>query len=257
MAIAWFELISLLDRRGEVVFLNHGFASLDCDSDIELSAEDEPNRYPIQLYHRVACAIDWTGLDALEIGCGRGGGASYVMRRFKPRRLVGLDLAGRAIGFCRKHHLLPGLSFEQGDAQRLAFPDASFDVVLNVESSKSYPDRHAFFREVVRVLRPGGHFLFADYRGRAAASRLKRQLQALPLDILSIEDVSENVRLALERDDARKRRLIRRVVPLPLRSLARQFAFVRQGKNDEYSEFVRGDRVYLCAVLRKSELVAP
>src|SRR3546814_1642580 len=119
-----------------------------CSSDlIDLLPGDEPDRYSIQLYHQTAAALDWTGLDGLEVGCGRGGGASYVARYLKPRSLVGLDIADRAIEFCRRRHAAPGLSFVSGDAQKLPVPAASFDVVLDVESSGSSPDRDAFFAE--------------------------------------------------------------------------------------------------------------
>ena len=61
---------------------------------------------------------------------------------------------------------MPGLAFEVGDAERMPFPDASFDAVVNVESSHCYPSMPAFLSEVRRVLRPGGHFLYADLRPR-------------------------------------------------------------------------------------------
>ena len=44
--------------------------------------------------------------------------------------------------------------------------------------------------------------------------RLKHQIQALPLDMIATDDLPENVRLALQRDDDRKRQLIQRVVPM-------------------------------------------
>src|SRR5690606_18302085 len=181
-AIAWYDFLTRLDRRGEVVFLNHGFAPDGGDrSDIDLQPEDEAERLSIQLYHHVASAVDWRGRDGLEVGCGRGGGASYVARYLKPRSLIGLDIAAKSIAFCRDRHSAPGLSFRHGDAQNLPFPDESFDIVLNVESSGSYPDRAVFFREVARVLRPGGHFLFADYRRSDAIRKLRKQLRDMPL----------------------------------------------------------------------------
>jgi fatty-acid O-methyltransferase len=57
-----------------------------------------------------------------------------------------------------------GLDFVQGDAQNLHFPDQSFDAVINVEGSHIYPNFERFLGEVARVLRPGGHFLYADFR---------------------------------------------------------------------------------------------
>ncbi|MET4697590.1 SAM-dependent methyltransferase [Constrictibacter sp. MBR-5] len=255
-AIAWYDFLTRLDRKGEVVFLNHGFAPDGADRmDIGLLPEDEAERYAIQLYHHAASpadgSVDWAGKDALEAGCGRGGGASYVARYLKPRSLVGLDIAGKAIEHCRRRHTAPNLSFRQGDAQALPFPDESFDIVLNVESSGSYPDKAAFFAEVARVLRPGGHFLFADYRRLDAMRKLRRQLAAMPLTPVSEQDISDNVRRGLLLDDAHKRALIDRTVPWPLRGLARQFAFISRGEGDEAHALASGDRVYISCVFAK------
>ena len=60
----------------------------------------------------------------------------------------------------------------QGDAQNLPFPDESFDAVINVEASHIYPNFERFLGEVARVLRPGGHFLYADFRNRDGLPRL-------------------------------------------------------------------------------------
>jgi ubiquinone/menaquinone biosynthesis C-methylase UbiE len=46
----------------------------------------------------------------------------------------------------------------------MPFPDASFDAVINVESSHCYPSMGRFLSEVHRVLRPRGSLLFADLR---------------------------------------------------------------------------------------------
>lgn len=236
--------------------MNHGYADAEGTRSLDLEPEDEPNRYPIQLYHHVAAAIDWRGLDGLEVGCGRGGGTSYVMRRFEPRSLVGLDLTESAISFCDRQYALPGLSFRRGDAQRLPFEAESFDVVLNVESSGSYEDKAAFFAEVARVLRPGGYFLFADYRRRQGAEKLRNQLARTDLHSLGEQDISENIRRALILDDARKRRLIEKHVPRPLRATVGKFAFVLGGKDDELGRFERGEKVYLSFVMQKPNRAA-
>lgn len=70
------------------------------------------------------------------------------------------------IAFCRKRHDLPGLEFVRGDAEDLPFPDKSFDVVVNVEASHSYPHLPVFLGEVARALRPEGRFLYTDTRIR-------------------------------------------------------------------------------------------
>ena len=131
---------------------------------LPLAASDEPNRYGIQLYHRTATQADLSGKQVLEVSCGHGGGASYLVRTLRPASYTGLDLNADGIAFCRKRHNLPGLDFVHGDAESLPFADESFDAVINVEASHGYPDFPRFLAEVARVLRPGGHFLYADFR---------------------------------------------------------------------------------------------
>lgn len=104
-----------------------------------LSAADEPDRFPIQLYHGTAAQAQLNGKQVLEVGCGHGGGASYLVRTVRPDSYVGLDLNPAGIAYCRKKHDLAGLEFVQGDAQELPFADRSFDAVINIESSHLYP----------------------------------------------------------------------------------------------------------------------
>src|SRR5205085_8177616 len=62
-------------------FMNYGFSSLEADAPrLSLTPEDEPNRFAIQLYQHVAGAVSLNGLNVLEVGSGRGGGAAYIQR---------------------------------------------------------------------------------------------------------------------------------------------------------------------------------
>jgi len=56
-----------------------------------------------------------------------------------------------------------GVRFEQGDYTKTAFPDASFDVAVALESLCHAKDKAAFYREMYRVLRPGGRLVVAEY----------------------------------------------------------------------------------------------
>ena len=77
---------------------------------------------PIQLYHSTATrAGELAGKRVLEVGCGHGGGASYLTRTLGPASYVGLDLNSAGIEFCRRRHQVPGLEFVQGNAENLPF----------------------------------------------------------------------------------------------------------------------------------------
>lgn len=58
---------------------------------------------------------------------------------------------------------LENVSFMQGDAGKLPFPDGSFDLVLSLNGFHAFPDKEAAYREVFRVLKPGSIFCGCFY----------------------------------------------------------------------------------------------
>jgi ubiquinone/menaquinone biosynthesis C-methylase UbiE len=249
---AWYEGISVMDRKAHMVFMNYGWAGLDTGATLlPLLPDDEPDRYCIQLYHRVAGALDLTGLDVLEVGCGRGGGASFVMRYLKPKTITGLDLAANAVAFCRAHYCaVPGLTFVRGNAETLDFGDGVFDVVVNVESSHCYGAMDRFLAGVHRVLKPSGYLLYADHRDSVNVPMLRRQFLEAGLTIVEEERLNDAILRALALDNARKQMLIRAYVPQVLRCFFNQFAAM-EGTQSIYETLRRGDKQYLRFVLRK------
>lgn len=219
-----YELLSTLVPES-IAFTNYGYAALDGASGatLALAPEDEPQRYGMQLYHAVAGQVDLQGKDVLEVGCGRGGGAAFVARYLAPRSVVGIDIAARAIAYARAHQQAEGLSFALGDAEHIPFPSASFDAVVNVESSHSYPSMEGFLAEVRRVLRPGGALLFADMRARGDVARLRQQFEAAGFEVAQEEPITAQVVRALELDSRRRVAMIEESVPKPLRRAAWEF----------------------------------
>src|SRR5688572_24776822 len=65
-------------------FMNYGFAAENDGGRPSLDPSDEPDRLCIQLYEHVAGPANLTGAEVLEVGSGRGGGASYLARRHAP-----------------------------------------------------------------------------------------------------------------------------------------------------------------------------
>ena len=215
-------------RDPDWTFMNYGVVPPDGVAPA-LEPPDERNRLSIQLYHRTVSPVDLAGLRVLEVGSGRGGGASFLARYHRPAHVTGADFSEQAVALARSFHAaVPNLEFTVGDAERLPFPDASFDAVVNVESSHCYGSIDAFLSEVARVLRPGGAFLFADLRKAADMDALERALDARPgWQRIAREDITGAVVAALEADDARKRALIEELVRRPrARKPAGEFAGV-------------------------------
>jgi SAM-dependent methyltransferase len=252
----WYKIISALDRDANMLFMNYGWADPDPAAKIlPLRPEDEPNRYCIQLYHRIAGAIDLAGLDVLEVGCGRGGGSCYIKRYLNPRSITGLDRTANAIAFCRAHYVrthdaLPRLRFVRGDAEALRFEAASFDAVINIESSHCYVSMERFLQGVYRVLRPGGYLLYADHRPAGLVDTLRRQFRQAGFSALEEECINACVLKALELDNARKQALIEAKVPRLLHPFFKEFAAMK-GSRSIYGSLRSGERVYLRFVLRK------
>lgn len=231
-------------------FMNYGYSCLEAgDPPLRLQPADEPNRFSVQLYHHVASSVALEGLDVLEVGCGRGGGASFVKRYLGPKQMMGVDFSAKAVRFCKDNHRVAGLSFVHGDAESLPLDDESFDAVINVESSHCYGSMPAFLGQVKRVLRPGGHFLFADLRSTADRDRLHQNLLDSRMTLLDQQDITANVLEALRRDSKRKLALIERSVSKRLLNAFRQFAAIEG--SEIYNGFRDGTAVYLRYLLQK------
>ena len=108
----------------------------------------------------LADLLQVSGTDhVLDVGSGLGGPARYFARRFGCR-VSGVDLTAEFCDVARHLTSVLGLgervSFEQGDAMAMPFADAAFDGAYSMNVSMNIADKRAFYREIHRVLKPGG-----------------------------------------------------------------------------------------------------
>lgn len=247
----WYEYLAAGCADEDWTFMNLGFAASDGEAP-PLAPTDEPDRLSIQLYHHVVTAIDLEGLDLLEVGCGRGGGCSYIRRYLRPRSVVGVDFARRAIELCHRHRAAPGLAFCHADAESLPFRDATFDVVCSIESSHCYASMARFLAEVERILRPEGYLLLADLRDTLGLVRLREEFRAAAFRVEKEQVITANVLAALAQDSARKALLIPGKVPWLVRRQFRHFAGLQGTRT--YEALRRRQLEYVSWILRKAPL---
>ncbi len=248
----WYWYISRIDSDNEVTFMNYGYN--DSSQKIKLDHDDEPNRYSIQLYHRLASAVDLKNKDIVEVGCGRGGGLAYVAKTFSPSSALGIDIEPRAVKFASRFHHLNQLRFKQGNALDMPIESNAFDVVINVESSHRYLDINQFLSEVSRVLKHDGYFLYTDFRYPEEIPTLKESLKAFDLKLVEEQQINSNVVSALNYDTERRINLVKKLAPKIFHKSALNFAGVVDSPT--YNQIVSGDLVYFVYIFQKDGQVS-
>ncbi|MBL0748188.1 class I SAM-dependent methyltransferase [Nocardioides baculatus] len=92
---------------------------------------------------------------ALDVGCGSAGNTAVL--RDAGWQVTGLEYSPAAAALARSRDL----SIVRGDARRLPFPDASFDLVMSTDMWEHIDEDDRVAAEAARVLRPGGRLLVA------------------------------------------------------------------------------------------------
>jgi SAM-dependent methyltransferase len=214
---ASYDLMSSVWRDPAWHFMNYGYLPPDGPPPAE------PDAVFVNLYRTAIGDLPLQGARLLEVGSGRGGGAAWLAARPGVVSVTGVDLSPRTVARARRlHGPRPGLDFRQGDAEALPFPDASFDGVVNIESSHCYGSMPRFLGEVVRVLRPGGWFAWADMRDAGQRAAHEAAFAASGLETVEEQDLTEGVLRALAAAEVRKAGAIARFRPVA--GLMREFA---------------------------------
>ena len=153
----------------------------------------------------------------LDVGSGIGGPARYLARRFGCR-VTGIDLTDEFCEVARRLTRLLGLEdrvrFELGDALRMPFADRSFEGAYSMNVSMNIADKAALYREIGRVLKPGGWLMLSElakgpgpeldyptpWAGSAQTSFLstpeetRRGLEDAGFEVLQLRETAEQVK---------------------------------------------------------------
>lgn len=136
---------------------------MDHHADYDRIAETYDRRYRNNDYSGVEQALllfvgtEEPGRRVLEVGCGTGHWLELLSCR--GFRVAGLDASAEMLARARARVPAPNIELVHGSAERLPWPDRSFDRLVCINALHHFDDKLAFLAEARRVLRPGGSML--------------------------------------------------------------------------------------------------
>ena len=246
---AWYSFLEWYAGRQGARFtvMNWGYD----DGAVRVS-EDDPERFPLQLYAALLDGVAVRDRVLVDVSCGRGGGIAWAQRTLNPARAIGIDFTARQVDLCRRTFgkAQPGLEFLHGDAENLPLPDGSVDVVISVEASHCYRDQQRFLDEARRVLRPGGVLCWTDFAPAERAAEQARWVRER-FEVLEDRDITREVLSAMRADRPRRREIIELHGARALQPLLLNFA-AADDACDTVQRFESGRAVYFLRRLRRS-----
>jgi len=128
----------------------------------------------------------WGGIEqakrVLDAGCGVGGSARYLAKRYDCEALgltLSTEQAAQARQYTAKAGMKDQIQFQVRDMMTLNDSDGSFDLVWSMESAEHIRDKQQLFRIFYNVLAPGGRLLMATWCHRPVPPDLSKNDQIL------------------------------------------------------------------------------
>jgi ubiquinone/menaquinone biosynthesis C-methylase UbiE len=143
----------------------------------------------LRLREKLIDTFTWSGNETvLDVGCGSGLLLIAAAKRLTTGSAVGVDIWRQedlsnnrretTLRNARIEGVAERVRVEEGDARQLPFGDAAFEVVISLNVLHNIArreEREKALAEIVRVVKPGGHLLIADFRNTGEYARILRE----------------------------------------------------------------------------------
>ena len=148
-------------KTANVVY--HDYEAEQYDDKWSISYDERCIAYARDRFVRMAGTDGWPYAKVLEVGCGTGFFTLNLMLAGVIGEAHVTDISSGMVRVAERNARELGLTVhgKVADAERLPYDDASFDLVVGHAVLHHIPDVELALREVLRVLRPGGRFVFA------------------------------------------------------------------------------------------------
>ncbi len=178
--------------------LYHDWEASTYDASWSISYDDRAVKFARDRFVHIAGSHDWPYERSLEIGCGAGSFTLNLARAGVMTSAAVTDISPGMVEVAKRN--ARGLGFEVegrvADAERVPFDDAEFDLVIGHSVLHHIPDVEQALREALRVLRPGGRFVFCGEptkHGDAITRRLSKATQWAMTRAASLPKIGERL----------------------------------------------------------------
>jgi ubiquinone/menaquinone biosynthesis C-methylase UbiE len=232
--------------------LYHDWEADSYDEKWSISYDERCIDYAVGRFRSVAGERDWPYEHAMELGCGTGFFLLNLMQGGVIKKGSVTDLSPGMVRVALRNATQLGLdvSGRVADAERIPYEDNTFDLVVGHAVLHHIPDLPAAFTEILRVLKPGGRFVFAGEPTKIGdwyARRLGRAVWWLTTNITRLEPLKAWRRPQAELDESSRAAALEAVVdihtfdPTALEHLARTAGAVEvRAKTEELSAALFG-----------------